>query len=206
MVFSFSISITFRSSAIWGLDTTAFLCIFNNLGPGSQHVNYLETIGLKGSGFFANIDNKKITLNFLQVIYPITLLVHINVDGDSSNTSILNPWNFFCLFYFGWDRFRFVFCWNKKKTSSISSIDAVSNGWESSWGFQPLLQISALFLWLRAPPSSSPPDRHQHWSANHFSCNHPHNKLFKKPWNLTLLQISTAAVIALKRSPLPPSP
>lgn len=102
-------------------------------------------------------------------------------------------------------RFESVFCFvffpKKKK-----SIDAVSNGWESSWGFQPLLQISALFLWLRAPPSLSPPDRHQHWSANHFSCNHPHNKLFKKPWNLTLLQISTAAVIALKRSPLPPSP
>lgn len=96
----------------------------------------------------------------------------------------------------------FLFCF----VLCFKCIDAVSNGWESSWGFQPLLQISALSLWLHAPPSLSPSDHHQHWSANHFSCNYPHNKLFKKPWNLTLLQISTAAAIALKRSPLPHHP
>lgn len=42
-------------------------------------------------------------------------------------------------------------------------------------------------------------------SANHFSCNHPHNKLFRRPWNLTLLHISAPAVIPLKCSPPPPA-
>lgn len=52
----FSIGITFRSSAIWGLDITAFHCIFNNVGPGSQHVNDLETRDEGRWIFFANTD------------------------------------------------------------------------------------------------------------------------------------------------------
>lgn len=43
--------------------------------------------------------------------------------------------------------------------------------------------------WLCAPPSWSPPNHHHRGSANHFSYNRPNNKLFRKPWNLTLLQI-----------------
>lgn len=56
--------------------------------------------------------------------------------------------------------------------------------------------VSKCVCVLRFIASSSPT-----LSANHFSCNHPHNKLFRKPWNPTLLLVPTPAVIPLKHTP-----